>query len=159
MSSGCATMHRARLMRRSSGPLKSLRAGTICCARALFLARLVEQLASSREGFGRDPSAHHPGQLRRALIVGIQLTHGNDVAAVGAGRSLHQQMMVGARCDLSQVRYHHDLALGAYELDADTNLDRGLAADAGVDLVEDERWQPVRVSTDRLDGEHQPREL
>ena len=68
-------------------------------------------------------------------------------------------MVVGKRSDLGQVRHHQHLALGAESFQAQADLDRGLAAYARVDLVENQGWQPVRIRANGLDGEHQSREL
>src|SRR6267378_2838740 len=42
---------------------------------------------------------------------------------------------------------------------AQPRLDGGLSADACIDLVEDQGGQPVGVSSDRLDRQHQARQL
>src|SRR5712692_3302494 len=154
MSSGWATMQRARLMRRSSGPVKSFRGANLSLA-----ACLVEQLASAGECLGRDASAHHPGELRGALVVGAQLAHRHDVAPIRAWGFLDYEVVVGERSDLGQVRHDQYLPLGAESLQAQADLDGGLAADAGVDLIENQGRQAVRIRAHGLDGEHQAREL
>src|SRR5216684_8762847 len=122
MSSGWATMQRARLMRRSSGPVKSFRGANLSLA-----ACLVEQLASAGECLGRDASAHHPGELRGALVVGAQLAHRHDVAPIRARGFLDYEVVVGERSDLGQVRHDQYLPLGAESLQAQADLDGGLA--------------------------------
>jgi len=50
----------------------------------------------------------------------------------------NHQMMVGERGDLREVRDDEDLVAGAQRLQTQADLDRRLAADAGIDLVEHE---------------------
>ena len=63
-------------------------------------------------------------------------TTGGDRAVVALQ---HHDVPVGERGDLGQVGDHEHLGRSASRASRSTDLDRGLAADAGVDLVEHER--------------------
>ena len=68
-------------------------------------------------------------------------------------------MAVGERRDLRQVGDHQDLGVLGEHGQPAADLDRRLAADAGVDLVEDERRHRVGRRQRHLDAEHHPGEL
>src|SRR5205823_14355121 len=137
MSSGCATMHSARLIRRSSGPLKSFLPGTA--------SRLFQQLARAGQRLRGGGSAHHPGELPGPLLVAAKLPDRYHVAPIRAWSLLHHEVMVCERSDLREVGHHQDLVVRTQALEPQPDLDRGLASNARSDLVVDDGGQPVRA--------------
>ena len=69
------------------------------------------------------------------------------------------QLPVGERGDLRQVGDDHDLRGPGQPGQPPADLDRRLAADARVDLVEEVRRHRVGTREDDLDREHHPRQL
>ena len=97
-------------------------------------------------------AAEHPLQLVAALGVVEQL---DARARRVAGHLLDAEVALGEARDLRQVRDRDDLGALGQALERAADGVRGLAADARVELVEDER----RAARDRGDGERDPREL
>src|SRR4029079_16283562 len=97
-------------------------------------------------------AAEHALQLLAPLLVAelrdrrVRRVAGNLLDAEGA---------VGERRDLRQVRDRHDLGALGQAAQRLADRVRGLAADTGVDLVEDHRL----AAADRCDREGDPREL
>ena len=71
----------------------------------------------------------------------------------------HRVVLVGERGDLRQMGDDDDLDRSSQPSQPAADLDRGLAADARVDLVEDHRRHRLDVGQAHLDGQHHPREL
>ena len=118
----------------------------------------VEQLAGV--GGGRAGPAH-PGEHPRHLLDPVRPGDGPHVrhragAVVGLG---DHEVVVGERGDLGQVRDDDDLAAVGQPREPAPDLHRGLAADAGVDLVEDVRADGLLGGGHDLDGEHHARQL
>src|SRR5207244_9637588 len=90
-------------------------------------------------------SAQHPLELGLPFLVAELLD--SRVRRV-ARRLLDPEVAVGERGDLGKVRDRHDLSVLGESPEQSANRVRGLAADAGVDLVEDERV-PARDGGDR----------
>src|SRR6185503_20181012 len=97
-------------------------------------------------------SAEHPLELCLPLVVAELLD--SRVRRV-AGRLLDAEVAVGEGGDLGQVRDGHDLSVLGKTPEQSADGVRRLAADPGVDLVEDERLSP----RDGRDGERDSREL
>ena len=78
------------------------------------------------------------------------------VAAVGAphGGLGDPDVLVGEGGHLRQVGHHEDLDVPGQHRQPAADLDGGAAADAGVDLVEDEGRDGVDGGQHHLDGEH-----
>ncbi len=71
----------------------------------------------------------------------------------------HHDVPVGERRDLGQVGDHHHLGGAGQHRQPAADLDRGLAADPGVDLVEDERRHRVGAGQHHLERQHHPGQL
>ena len=97
-------------------------------------------------------SAEHPLELGLPLVVAELLD--SRVRRV-ARRLLDPEVAIGERGDLGKVRDRHDLSMLGEPPEQSADRVRRLAADPGVDLVEDER---VAAGHGR-DGERDPREL
>jgi len=79
-------------------------------------------------------------------------------AALAAFR--HDQLLIGVRGDLRQMRDHECLPSRARHIDqgrADPGSD--LAADSLVDFVEHQRWDDVVSGQHDLEGQHQSRQF
>ena len=117
-----------------------------------------EQLLGVRDAqIGVGQTGQHPGQLAGPLGV---LDHadaaGGDRAAGVLG---HHQVPVGERGHLRQVGDHEHLVVAGQPGQPPADLHRRLAADPGVDLVEDQRRRAAGAGEDHLDGEHHPGQL
>src|SRR6266702_865373 len=97
-------------------------------------------------------STEHPLELRLPLVVAELLDP--RVRRV-ARRLLDPEVAVGERGDLRQMRDRHDLSMLGETPEQSSDGMRRLAADPGVDLVEDERVS----AGDGRDRERDPREL
>ena len=71
----------------------------------------------------------------------------------------HHDVPVGERRDLGQVGDHEHLGGAGQRGEPAADLDRGLAADPGVDLVEDERRHRAGAGQRDLEGQHHPGQL
>src|SRR2546430_17742898 len=99
-------------------------------------------------GLGGHATAHHSSELSGLLIVAGELAYGHEVATVATRRLFDDEVMVGERRDLCQVRDDEHLVTRAERLQPHSNLDGGLAADARVDLVENESRNPIHARAD-----------
>ena len=99
----------------------------------------------------------HPGQLGDP---GAVVEHQHAAAGHRPVVALDdKQVAVGERRDLRQVRHDDDLVAAGQHRQAAAYLDRRLAADPGVDLVEDHQRHRVGAGEHHLDGQHHPRQL
>ncbi len=102
-------------------------------------------------------AAQHPGQLADpGALVQPHHAAGGDQAVVGL---LHHQVVVRERGHLRQVGDHDHLRGAGQPGQPPADLHRGLAADPGVYLVEDERRHRVGTGEDHLDGQHDAGQL
>ena len=121
-------------------------------------ARGVEQLLGVRlGGLGLLQPGEHPGQLPQPA----GLVEGHDPAAghQRRRRPCDHQVLVGEGGHLRQVGDDDDLGRPGERRQPPPDLDRRLAADAGVDLVEDQGGHRVGAREHDLDGEHHPGQL
>ena len=102
-----------------------------------------------RRASGRAPA---PGRRRRACSR-------PEVVTLPSLRLAYDDMLVRERRDLRQVRDDEDLGRLRQRGQPLPDLHRRLAADARVDLVEDERRHRPGVGQRDLDREHHPGEL
>ena len=118
----------------------------------------LEQLPGVREGsVGLLQAGQHPGQLALALgVVEDGQPRRGDRAVAGL---VHDDVAVGERRHLRQVRHDQHLRVAGQLGQPPADLDGGLAADSGVDLVEDEDRHRAGLGERDLDGQHDPREL
>ena len=105
---------------------------------------------SSRPASIRDSSRSRPASSRATTPL--------RVTAPSLGLA-HHQVLVGEGGDLRQVGDDQDLGGPGQRGQPPADLDRRLAADAGVDLVEDQRRHRVGARQHDLDREHDPRQL
>ena len=111
--------------------------------------------ASAVSGVGQP--GQHAGQL---ALAGGPVEHGQPGAGDRAVAGLlHQHVPVGVGRHLRQVGDDDDLGVPRQLGQAAPDLDRGRAADAGVDLVEDERRHRAGPGQGHLHGEHHPGQL
>ena len=68
-------------------------------------------------------------------------------------------MVIGEGGDLREVSDDEHLMARSECLQAQADLNGGLAANAGVDLIEDQCRQTIGVGSDRFDREHHSREF
>src|SRR5216683_7448012 len=106
MSSGWATMQRARLMRRSSGPVKSLRAGTAALLHRDERPAPPELVAQATvKVLGRTEADHlQPSRVRAAS----QRVAGGDRAAAASAVDAHLGRAAHDRQDDVLLRREHD---------------------------------------------------
>ena len=118
----------------------------------------LEQLARVREpALGVGEPRQQPRHLGLALGAG-ELAHARrGDGPVGALDDA--QVVRRERGDLREVGHDDDLRTLREAGEPAADLDGGGAADAGVDLVEDEGRHRIGAGDDHLDREHDPREL
>ena len=88
-------------------------------------------------GLGVGVAAHHPRQLPQpGVTVDDADAARGDAAVVGL---VHDEVSVGERGDLRQVRDDDDLGMFGESRQACADVESRTTSDAGVDLVEDER--------------------
>ena len=86
--------------------------------------------------FGKGGSAEHASHFFGALVVAKETDRGSGAALLLV--LLDQEMLVGERGDLRQVRHAEDLLGAGERLELLTHGFGGSASDADVDFVEDE---------------------
>ena len=103
--------------------------------------RLLEQVAGVREpGLGVGVAAHHPRELPQpGVALDDRDAARGDASVVGL---VHDEVAVGERRHLGEVGDDDDLGVLGEGGEPRPDVERGPAADAGVDLVEDERGRP-----------------
>ena len=117
-----------------------------------------EQLLGVRAAqLGVLQAGQHPGQLTHPVLA---FEHRDAAAGHRCRRCASPpEVAVGERRHLRQVGHDHDLRGAGQPGQPPPDLDRGLAADAGVDLVEELGRHRVGAGEDHLDGEHDPGQL
>ena len=102
-------------------------------------------------------AAQHARDLRNTLVAGKDRHIGRRDAAARA--LAHENVMVSTRGDLRQMRDGEHLVIGRDAAHRFPNLESNAASDAGIDLVEDERGYAIEARQNRLEGEHDARQL
>ena len=97
-------------------------------------------------------AAEHAGEFGDAVFLPQQLDFGNGAAVFDLLG--HDVVRAGGRGHLGQVRDTQHLVTAAQLAHARTHLHGDLAADVGVDFVEDEQGDRIVFRQDALHREH-----
>ena len=99
----------------------------------------------------------HPGQLRHPILAVDELDiAGGDPFPCGLG---HDEVPLGTRRDLGEMGYHQDLPPGRNLREGLPNLGSDFAANALIDLIEDERRHRIVPGQNDFEREHQSGQL
>ena len=128
-----------------------------CLRRPRRLSHVEQLLGVRHRGVGLLETGEHPGELLHpAGVVEDVEARGGDGPVAGLA---YDDVAVGERRHLGQVGHDEDLGRPGQRGEPAADLDRRLAADPGVDLVEDERGHRPGVGQRDLDGQHHPGQL
>ena len=136
--------------RRTSGPVRSRDFRVAAAAAGAYGSIGRTTSRAPRQGTPAPPSIRSSSAFRSSSP-----SCSMRVCVGSPGRLLDAEVAVGERGDLRKVRDRHDLRVLGEPLEQPADGVRRLAADPGVDLVEDERV----AAGDGRDRERDPREL
>ncbi len=144
--------------RRRPGRLSPVAPGAVAVGLPVRPRRRQQLLGVRAAGVRLVEPGEHPRELADPLVL-VQRADpaaGRPVARPGL---VDQQVPVGVRRDLRQVRHDHHLVPDRQPGQPAADLHRGPASHPGVDLVEDHRRYRVRAGQRDLERQHDPRQL